>query len=247
MKHGSLVQTVVISIIFFVVLFFVSYLGSMSPDEGGIIIEPVYVFIALIPFVILLIASGKLKEIKGPGGIALLMKDEAEREISLDIEDNTLEIDPEVVHGKAGLGELEYMIKESPPTALSFVLEKKNYYGNYAIEEYLAVLGRLSNFRNIVFVTNDGKFSGYMNIEDFKRVVEEGRVVEELESASIMLRKSMHKDSVKISSSNREALSVMEEADINELAVVSSSDKFIGIINQEQIVRKILSRIVREA
>lgn len=247
MNINTFIQTSAISATFFVVLFLVSYVGSMAPTDGGIKIEPIYVFIALVPFIVLLIASGKLKEVKGPGGIALLMRDEAEREISLEVEDNALEIDPQIVQEKGGMGSLAYMISESPPTALSFVLEKKNYYGSYAIEGYLNELGKLSEFRHVIFVSEDGKFSGYMKVGDFTSIVEKGGVVEELESASIMQSKNMHKESIKISSSNREALSVMEKTNVNELAVVDSENRFLGIINQEQIVRKILSRIVREA
>ena len=247
MNKNTFIQTVTISVIFFVVLFIVSYVASIAPTEGGIKIEPIYVFIALVPFIVLLIASGKLKEVKGPGGIAFIMKDEAEREISLEFEDNALEIDPQIVHSKGGLESLAHMVRENPPTALSFVLKRKNYYVSQAIEGYLNELGALSKFRHIIFVSEEGEFSGYMKVADFASVVEKGRIVEDLESASIMKNENMHKESIKISSSNREALSSMEKSDVNELAVVNSSNRFIGIINQEQIVRRILSRMVREA
>jgi CBS domain-containing protein len=204
------------------------------------------VFIALVPFIILLIASGKLKEVKGPGGIALLMKDEAEKEISLDVEDNALEFNPEIVHAKGGLQSLRQMINEKPPTAISFVLEGSNYYGQNAIEEYLNKLQKLSEFKHIIFVSKEGKFSGYTEVTDFTRIVEEGGVVEKIENASIMHHKNIHKEFIRINISNREALSAMEKADVNELAVVDGSGKFIGIINQDQIVRKILSKVVRK-
>lgn len=85
-----------------------------------------------------------------------------------------------------------------------------------------------------------------MKVADFVSVVEKGGVVDALESASIMQNKNMCKERIAISSSNREALSVMEKFNVNELAVVNSENRFLGIINQEQIVRKVLSRIVRE-
>ncbi len=247
MNKNTLIQTAVISVIFFAMLFLISFIGSMSPTGGGLKIEPIHVFIALMPFIILLIASGKLKEIKGPGGIALLMRDEAERGISLEVENNALEIDPQITHEKGGLESLLHMISERPPTALSFVLEKRGYYGNYAIETYIRELRALSEFRYIIFVSISGKFSGYMKVDDFAILLEKGNIIEGIESASILQNKNMYRDKIKANSSNREALSAMEKANVNELAVVDSSDKFVGIINQEQIVRKVLSKIVREA
>jgi len=240
------IQTAAVSAIFFVVLYLVSYVGSMAPASGGIKVEPIYVFIALVPFIILLIASGKLKEVKGPGGISLLMKDEAEREISLDVEDNALEIDPQIVHAKGGFRSLSQMIMDKPPTTLSFVLERSSYYGQSAIEEYLNRLRKLSEFRHILFVSSEGKFRAYMKVADFASIVEGGGVVEKLESASILQHKKTHEVSIGTNSSNREALSAMEKADVNELAVVDRSGRFVGLINQEQIVRKVLSKIVRE-
>jgi hypothetical protein len=232
---------------FFTVLYVVSYVGTIVPDEGGIKIEAIYVFIALVPFIILLIASGKLKEVKGPGGISLLMRDEAEREISFEAEDNALEIDPEIVQTKGGFGSLARMLTENPPTALSFVLERPGFYGQGAIEEYINQLRRLSEFRHIIFVSKEGEFAGYMKVEDFADIVQKGGVVDELETGSIMNHRNTLKGSIKINSSNRETLSAMEKANVNELAVVDNAYRFAGIINQEQIVRKILSKIVREA
>ena len=247
MNKNIFIQTFLISVVFFVVLFVVSYMASMTPAEGGIKIEPIYVFIALVPFVVLLIASGKLKEIKGPGGIALLMKDEAESKISLEVEDNTLEIDPQIVHSKGGLESLAFMVGENAPTALSFVLKRKNYYASGAISGYLTKLRELGEFRYIIFQSEEGEFSGYMKVADFVSVVEKGGVVDAIESGSIMQNMNINKECIAVSSSNREALSAMEISNLNELAVVNSENRFVGIINQEQIVRKVLSRIVREA
>jgi len=95
-------------------------------------------------------------------------------------------------------------------------------------------------------VSGEGKFRAYMEVADFASLVEEGGVVDKLESASILQHKKTHQVSIGINSSNREALSEMEKADVNELAVVDRSGKFVGLINQEQIVRKVLSKIVRE-
>ena len=247
MNKSVFTKTIIISAVFFVVLFIVSYLASIAPSDGGIKIEPIYVFIALIPFIVLLIASGKLKEIKGPGGIALLMKDEAEREISVDVEDNAIEIDSEIVHSKGGIESLTFMLRESPPTALSFVLEKKDYYAQYAIEGYINELRKLSSFKNIVFVSNDGSFLAYMKVEDFSQVVKESQIVDLLESGDILKDKRTNPASINIDSTNRDTLSEMEKCNVNELAVIDSKSKFLGVINQEQIVRKVLSRLVREA
>ena len=247
MNKSVFIQTVIVSVIFFIVLFSVSYIDSLAPNDGGIKMDPTHVFIALMPFIFLLVASGKLKEIKGPGGIALLMKDEAEREISVEAEGNALDVDPEIVHSKEGFDSLAHMVRENPPTALTFMLMQKNYYIQYAIEEYLRKLTAFSTFKTIVFVSADGHFSGYMKVDDFSMLVGEGGVVELLESGDILRDKRVITQCIGNNSSNRETLSKMEKSNINEMAVIDSKGRFIGLINQEKIVRKILSKLVREA
>ena len=237
-------QTIIISIIFFIIVYVITNLGFVIPISGDNKIESIHVFIALVPFIVLLIASGKLKEIKGPGGISLLLKDEAERNISFPIDDNTLEVEPQIVQTKGGLHLLNNI--ENPPAALSFVVGEKNYYTQYAIEEYLRELNQVAEFRHVIFVSGKGELLGYMKAVNFSAIIKSDNIVEKIENELILIHRNTCRESVKINSSNKDTLAEMEKYNVNELAVVDYSGKYVGMISQDQIERKILSKIIRE-
>ena len=113
-------KNLVVSFVFFVILFVVVYLLYLFPKDNPFKIEPIHVFIALVPFVILLIMSGKLQEIKGPGGITLTLKNEAYKPISPEYEERPLEFEPEITVEKGGLDSLRNKVRKNPPTTLSF-------------------------------------------------------------------------------------------------------------------------------
>ena len=105
-----------------------------------------HLFLALVPFIILLIVSGKLKEIRGPGGISLSLKDEAERTISPEYEDTPIQVEPEIMQAKGGMDSLRRMITENPPTTLSFQVGMPGYYSQSAILEYIRELQQNPEF-----------------------------------------------------------------------------------------------------
>lgn len=247
MDRKTIIQTIVISMTFFLLLYLVTYVGELTPEKSGIKFEPIHVFIALVPFIVLLIASGKLKEVKGPGGITLSMRDEAQKIISLEFEDNTLDIDPEIIQAKGGIESLRTTMTENPPTTLSFVVGKKNFYGQWAIEEYIRHLKSNPNFRYILFTDENAHFKGYMNVDDYSKILErENGIVPAIENGTILNEQGVKRESIETNLTNREVLDLMERKNINELAVVDQSGRFIGTITQEQIVRKVLSKIIRE-
>lgn len=67
-------QAILLSLAFFLLLLLIVIGSNQLLPEGKFKIENIHIFISLIPFFILLILSDKLKEIKGPGGIGLSMR-----------------------------------------------------------------------------------------------------------------------------------------------------------------------------
>lgn len=63
-------HTILLSMVFFLLLIIVSTSGLFA-KAPGLKFDATHLFVALVPFIILLIISGKLKEIRGPGGIEL--------------------------------------------------------------------------------------------------------------------------------------------------------------------------------
>ncbi len=208
-------------------------------------IEPVHVFIALVPFAILLAASGQLKEIRGPGGIALLLRSEAQRSISLEVPEMELEVQPEVVEEKGGTDRLRALLARNPPTTLSFEIGKRDYYARRAIEEYVRELERYPHFRNIIFVDRDGGFKGLMTAADYRVLLQSDDIVSKIETGEILRDPRVIMDSVEAGSTNRQALSAMDRVGANSLAVVDRRARFVGVVTQDEIVRRMLASVAR--
>ena len=248
MSWKIILQTILMSIIFFLTLLIVVYLFAKVPGENEFRLNTIHLFIALTPFVVLLIVSGKLKEIRGPGGIALSMRDEIQKPISMEYKDEQMEVNPEVVQAKGGMESLQVAISDNPPTTLSFQIRRSGYYGKWAIEEYIRELKRHPYFRNILFNDLNGRFQGYMNVNEYEKILKNtDDIVQELESGDILTYESINKNLIHINTTNKQALDAMESKNVNELAVVDESNRFVGVITQEEIVRKVLTKIIRQA
>jgi hypothetical protein len=241
-----IIQTFVNSLIFFTILFIISS-EDLFTNRYGFNLEPINVFIALIPLVIWLIVSGKLKELKGPGGIGIIMRDEGQKSISPEITKIALKVDPAVVEKKGGLDELRYKILHNPPTTLSFEIEKKNYYNLEAIKDYIYELEKNPDFRYILFNDADGKFKGIMKVNYFKYLLETDDLVQRIENSKILEDSRVTRKCIKITSTNKQALNEMEKVNVNMLPVVDRRGRFIGVVTQEEILRRILTKILQEA
>lgn len=241
-------QTVIISLVFFLTLFIVSR-GNLLSSQLGFKLEPVHVFIALIPFIILLIVSGKLKEIRGPGGIGLSMRDEIQKPVSSEIiESTSLEVDSAYVMQKgSSIRDKRNEIAENPPQVLSFKIGVENIYANRVISEYIDVLEPFPEFRFILFNDKNGKFMGCMKFSDFKVVLRTGDILQMIESGQILNTPRVIRNSIQTTSTTRQALNEMERLKSNILPVVDHEQKFIGMVTQEELVRKILIKVLREA
>jgi hypothetical protein len=213
-------------------------------DKNGI--TSVYIFLALIPFVIALFVSGKLKEIKGPGGIGLSLRDEISKQVSPDFSDQPIEVAEEIVGDKGLVSRLQSEVAKRP-TSLSFEIGRRNYYGQWAIAEYVSELSRNPEFRFILFKDSNNGFLGLMHVEYYKNLLRRNDIVNEIESGSILNRPEVNRTKIAQSVSNREALSIMDREGCNELVVVDSSNKFIGVITQDAIVRKVLGKALQKA
>ena len=222
----------------------VAWSFQAPPDRA---IETIYVAIALSPFVFYLFASDKLKQFKG-GGIELILRDEAAKEVDATVDDTPIEFTPASANEKSSISALERMLQSpEPPTTLAFVVERSNYYARSIIQEYINALSSMPQFRHVLFKDPDGAFRGYMPADDFKRLLDTTPdLVEQIETGAIVQHPAVIRGSIARTATNRQALRRMDALDLNELAVLDAHDQFAGTITQEEIVRKILANVIRE-
>ncbi len=236
----SVGTTLILSVLFYIILFSLSFV-----DTGKI--DAIVIFIALTPFIIWLIASGKLKEIKGPGGIGLSLKDQVEKNVTPEEEARAIEVKPEVVLTKGTPPILSDIEPDQAPSTLSFVIGQKNYYVNQAIEYFLDRLSAFGTLKYILFNDGQGVFKGLMRADDFSGFVRNGTVVSKIEDGTILDDPRVITHAITTKESYRDALNAMDRYQVAYLPVVNAQGRFIGIVNQDEIVRKILTNVLREA
>ena len=240
-------QAILLSAIFFLVLFLIVVGSNQLLPNGKIKIENIHIFISLVPFFIMLILSDKLKEIKGPGGIGLSMRDEASKSLAPQYEDETMEVNPEVTLEKGGEERLKEAIDNMRTTTLSLTVGKEGYYNQEAINYYIHELEKKGKMNFIIFVDSTGEFRGFMDVKSYKQFEGVGNVVRDLETGKILNHSDVTTHSINLGESNKNALNLMDKSNSSRLAVIDSRRKFVGVTTQDEIVRKILSKVITEA
>lgn len=230
-------------LVFFVAVFSKVFLGEKS-------IQATTIAVGLIPFVIYLVLAGKLTEFRGPGGIGVTLKEEVEKTVTLSYGDEVIQYEPEVVEEKMSVNELRNNLRKKRPTVLTFEIGKTNYYKEWAIDEYIKDFSKNPEFKTIVFKGYDGRFQGFMNLEDFKGLLERSgndhmNIVRLLENGSILNQSRVNTLFITREDTNKAALKKMEENRKREAAVVDERQVFIGTIRQDDIMKKVLVTIMQ--
>ena len=237
-------DTLVISVVFFALLLMLVSLQLVLKPDAEWILQPSFVAVALVPFIIFLAVTDRL-EAFGGGGFEVKLREQAKKTISPTVVEDRFDLTPEETQRKASLEALHE--RDSLPTTLIFELWTENYYEADIVEEYLNILFENPEFRYVIFNNNEGKFQGYMYAETFEKLAQTADdVIAEIESGKILSRESVNKNSITRERSNQDVLNAMDEWDVVELAVVDEERRFIGVITQEEIVRDMLTRAFRD-
>lgn len=245
-------RTAALSIGFFVILALLIALSSRLVPASDQLVEPVFVVIALAPPLFYLASSGQLKSFKG-GGFEISLREQAARAVSDKPADETITVDPAVTQQKGSPRDLMSIDPEDPPTALLFTIGRTGYYSQHAIESYLHELGRFPEFQYVVFTEESEagveEFRGFMAAQSFERFLDSDSnvdLVPALESGRILEREGVNRASVRSDQSNQRALAVMDTWDVDELAVTDDAGTFVGVVTQDEIVRRMLAETIRE-
>lgn len=247
MKKGIAGQITIFTSAFFLLLAVVTAIAWQFQDADDRKLEAIYVVVALSPFIFYLFISDKLKQFKG-GGIELTLRDEAEKEVNASADDQTIEFTPESEGLKQSISALQQMLDTNPPTTLAFVIGQTDYYTRQGIAHYIDELSVNPDFRYVLFKNQAGKFLGYMHIEDYKKLLDtDSDLVDQIETGMILQKDSVIQGAVRREATNKQALNKMDSLNLGELAVLDENDRFVGTITQDEIVRKILTNVIRES
>ena len=224
----------------------------------------VSVIVAIAPFIIYLILAGRLNEVNVPGGFSLKLSEAAQKRV-LDQEKlkaEQIEFDRAFSLEKGDLNLLDRRPLDDYARyiILTLVLEKKSeysdtpYYQTSAILQYLKTLSQYRNFKFLVILDSDEKVFAYITPWQIMQILEKETRRHSNEFAEAV--NSGHKDTlcrrydlvtrtITITDTNITALEIMVDLKLDALIVVDKDGKLVGVVEQEQILSKLMVAITK--
>ena len=208
----------------------------------------------LIPFLVYLIASGKLAEFKAPGGIEAKFARAAAESVSA-ASQTVAYNDPQVVAKESVRSLIDRKIleiDESKPVIMTMSMGGGAQYYLPDVEQYLRVLSQFPNFKFVVLLDGNSQFVAYMPAwalrqmlplqdlaQEFLNAVNSGNVPQVLRFPGVVKR------TLSTKSTNAEALREMQEQNIEALVVIDESRKLCGVVEREQVLSRMMLSLVR--
>lgn len=239
--------------LFFLILGFAAV--WLIKEVAGIEDNAVYVSVLFIPILVYTIVSGRIKELKGPGGLEARFSEAAGETIKTLSETIEPSVEEMQIMAKEGLGALQRMkpnIDESRPLVMTMVLGKGRYYDWGAVTQYMDFLAQYRNFKFVIFLDDKERFVAYMRSWAFKglmglpqlgnefiNVINEGRLQD------LYRYPGVEKETISIKSSNAEALRQMTAQNLEALVVIEEDRKPRGVVEREQVVGRMLLTLVK--
>lgn len=216
--------------------------------------DAIFVSLLLMPIIVYMIFSGRLKELRA-GGLEAKFVDVAGQSVELASE--TIEAsmsDMEYVR-KAGERELSRRMRdldESKPIILALTLGRERYYNREVWAKYMQTLSQFRSFKFVVILDQENKFVAYMpdwaisqilkmeaRGDEFVRIINEGNIQKLQRYPEVVNR------SISTKATNINALREMTAQNLEALIVIDEDRKLKGVVEREQILSKLLLSMAR--
>ncbi len=236
------IRHVLLSLFFLAPGLFVIWIANSHLGIKG---DAVFVSVLVLPVLIYLIVSGRLKEFKGPGGLEAKFAETATETVNPayeSVEPSTEEMQVAAKEGFRALQKRKQDLDESRPIAMTMVLGKQGYYSRDAVLAYIESLSQYRNFKFVVFLDDKSRFVAYMPFwavrsllqtaggEDFISTINEGRLMDLFKVPGII------KDPIFVDETNAQALKKMMDQNLEALVVVDKNKALKGIVERDYIL-----------
>ncbi len=230
--------TAIISIVV-VALYFVSrYAGGLL---GIDLDDSSAIFLSLIPFIVYLVVSGRISELKA-GGFEVKLREAVGEKVQY--EQQPVKYEEALYLPKGGYDVLDRLMEQASkghPTTLGLIVRESYIYE--FMEKYLKDLSKTEQAKYVVFSDKNHIFQGFAplsllaqtSIDSIINIVGRG----DLENIP-----GLRRDFVQDAVSNKEALNIMESRKIPDAAVVDASGKFRGFTNKNIIMLSIVENLL---
>jgi hypothetical protein len=236
----------VISIVFLLLGFLVVWaMKSMLITAG----DAVLISLFLVPILVYVIFTGRLSELKGPGGLELKLQTMASQPADELASQRVEFVEEDMVPVSKGsiqeLDRLERLLDPTKRIVLKLVLGEMQYNRGDAIE-YLERFLRYPNFKHVAFLDKKHRFVAFVppwamlriltgeEGERFVQIINGGNLLELLDFPGVLTL------SINSRATYMDALKSMSDHNLETILVTGQDGKVIGVVDREQVLSKLL-------
>ena len=221
--------------------------GTVADLEG----DAVYVALLVLPFIVYAVLSGRLLEVKGPGGWEAKFAQVADAPV--EHASTALPLERLQVVAKGGPQALENVraqVDESDPIVLTLSVGKR--YQPAALRRHLDTLSHFRHFKFVVLLDEQEHVVAYAPQWVVRSILDDGvlgrRFIEDVMTRAVgdLLRfPGIVRKTISEKAANADALAQMEELNLEALVVTGEDGRLSGIVEREQVLSKMILALAR--
>lgn len=247
-------RAIAFSALFLILGLFVVWFTTMVLKVEG---DAILVSLLLAPVLVYLILSGKIKELRAPGGLAITFAETATASVTAvweTVQPSEEDMQIVVKEGVQALERKRQTLNEAQPIVMTMVLGRGRYYNTEDTLRYIDVLSQFRNFRFVVFVDDSDRFVAYMPISSLKgilRVPELGEhliyAVNEGQVQDLFRFPGVVRETISTQSTNAEALREMTRQNLEALVVIDENRHLRGVVERKQVLSRMMLALTEQA
>jgi hypothetical protein len=235
-------------------------LAVIAATKVGLNVEGDAVFISLLllPAVTYMVVSGRIKELKGPGGLEASFYEVATSTVNPTIEPVATDPSDLQLIPKGPIDALQTIkqnIDESKPGVMVLELGDGSHHSSYdlgALRAYFEALSSYRNFKFVVFTGLDHKVIAYMPAWTVNNLISTDALGEEFitvinrgDSRKLLMYPGIIDHIIDTGKTNADALREMMDQNLEALVVVDGQRRLQGIVEREQVLSRMLLALTK--
>ena len=236
------------------------FVNQTETSIGDVVLASLLVM----PILIYAIVSGKLTELKGPGGVEAKFTAAATTPVAETASHDAVSFDElltvpadsgqdQLEKGQEQLGKRVRRFTEVQPIVLVITIGEDNYRKGSehkhieSLQTYVAQLSRSRNFSLVAFLDKYNNFVAYMpswvinnRLSDDHRAKEFFDVIKQGDRQKLFEYPGILHDTISPNAPNSEALRKMVTSNLDTIVVVDENNRLKGVIEREQVVSKMV-------
>ena len=238
---------VLVAVLFLVLGFLVLWITKVALNIEG---DAVFVSLLLAPMFVYMIISGRLKELRVPGGLEAKFVYVAKKPIEATGETIEGSVRDMQEVAKAGLTELERAmqhIDESKPIILTLVMRSPDPYQPDLLQDYLKTVSQYRTFKFVVILDQTNRFVAYLSVWIARRILEmEALRVEFVEAINDGRVRELRRypgvvtKTISTKTTYIQALQEMTDRSLEALVVIDENDRLRGMVEREHVLSQLM-------